>query len=272
MRVQLSLKTLLRTPLKTLLTFVLLAATSYMIFFGMAEYVVTRREFDRVAGQYRGVGAVESKPLLDFDIRTLALNQSSENRASKAILDTLASDFYLYLDERVASNPYDELLLHAENGVDSYRYAGISQADIEYLSGLPYVTSASTRYMTAGVAEDLERTDLRSGYYDYTARFIAEITIEMKGSGSVYDYSPGAALSSILGSHVSGEYTERKIVVNDMNFLAGNKEALKWYMNSMYNVGEFSAILNIYDFPLNLQTRLPANRRRLSGNEKRGQF
>jgi len=59
MKASLPFKTLFRSPVKTALTFVLLAAVSFAFFTCMAEYAVTSREFKNAALQYRGVDAAE---------------------------------------------------------------------------------------------------------------------------------------------------------------------------------------------------------------------
>ena len=59
MKASLPFKTLLRSPARTALTLVLLAAVSFAFFTCMAEYAVTSREFKNAALQYRGVDAAE---------------------------------------------------------------------------------------------------------------------------------------------------------------------------------------------------------------------
>lgn len=130
----------------TLMTFLLLAATSFMLFFNAAEYAVSAREHDRTMGYYRGIAAVDDEP-------------QPEGYPDH--------DYYLYADERVENNPYGE-------HIDAHRYKGLRKADIDAISALPYVTATSTRYMTAGLSDTLLRADITRNHYNYTARFIAE--------------------------------------------------------------------------------------------------
>ena len=108
MNLQLALRTLYRTPLKTLMTFLLLAATSYLLSFYTAEYAVTSREYERAAGYYYGVGAIEAEPVVmgmgipgDFPfwggIREFIFN----------LLPAYSTDALIYADERIEHNPYD---------------------------------------------------------------------------------------------------------------------------------------------------------------------
>ena len=108
MKTSLSLRTLLRTPLKTLLTLLLLAATSYMMFISVAEYAVTARERERVTGMYQGVGAVEAEAIKTF---TPVYSWSKGDFDSFSINITpfaYSTDFYLYTDDRVTPNLYGD--------------------------------------------------------------------------------------------------------------------------------------------------------------------
>ncbi len=60
MRRSVSLKILLRTPLKTLLTFLLIAAASYALFSRAVDHAVTAREADRAEDFYHGVAALDN--------------------------------------------------------------------------------------------------------------------------------------------------------------------------------------------------------------------
>ena len=62
MRLSLSLKTLHRSPVRTLLTFVLLGVVTFAFFSQVAEYAIITREFNNAAEQYIGVAAVEIEP------------------------------------------------------------------------------------------------------------------------------------------------------------------------------------------------------------------
>jgi len=63
MKPSLSLKTLYRSPVRTVLTFILLAAVTFTLFSQVLEHAVTVREIDKAAEQYDGVGAVEVSPV-----------------------------------------------------------------------------------------------------------------------------------------------------------------------------------------------------------------
>ncbi len=70
MRKSIALKQLLRAPLKTLLTFLLIAAASFTLFSRVADYAVTTRERENAMGYYKGVAALDNttpETVLEFE-------------------------------------------------------------------------------------------------------------------------------------------------------------------------------------------------------------
>ena len=121
MRKSLALKTLLRSPLKTLLTFLLLAAASFALFSHVADYIITAREAARIKDSCYGVAA------LDNTVQNIAVWKQF-------------SSFIAYAKEyEVEDSPWP------------------SNEQLEEFSSLPGATLADTRYMTAGLVEDYER-------------------------------------------------------------------------------------------------------------------
>lgn len=60
MRKSYAIKTILRTSLKTLMTFLLLAAASFALFSKVTDYAVTSRETARAESFYHGVAALDN--------------------------------------------------------------------------------------------------------------------------------------------------------------------------------------------------------------------
>ncbi|MCL2126338.1 MAG: ABC transporter permease [Oscillospiraceae bacterium] len=215
MRTMLSIKTLFRTKLKTLLTFMLLGATSYMLFFGIAEYAAVSRAMAQSIGFYKGIGAVEAEPPLeeipdDFWPDYLPLDIWSP-------VSVYGLDFYLYADERVAYNPYGE-------EIRQYSYAGLSQSTIDTIAALPQVSRVSTRYMTAGVSPTLERSFDNDNYYLYSARFVAEATLY-----SVQQLNPNA------DPDVPKSY---KLLFIDFTLLSGNQKLSEFFEGDDWRLAE----------------------------------
>jgi hypothetical protein len=236
MKLSLMAKCLLRTPFKTLLMFLLLAATSYMLFLNVAEYAVTAREFERVASFYQGVGAVEAEapqhksPGLQM--------HTSDGQYS------FAFDIYLYTDDRVSHNPYDE------NVIDQYTYSGLDRSVIDAIVRLPYVTKVSTRYMTAGVADGLRRVDDRTDYFNHTARFIAEATFQSMTEPGAPIYIPFQGDFRDDGNfyleesrsdfgYCTAVFTDLKVLAGDVSLLdfAGDGSVHNVPMAAYYTLG-----------------------------------
>ena len=229
MKVTLALKTIFRTPIKTLLTFMLLSATSYMLFSSVAEYVVTSREFKRTVGFYQGVGAVEVKAA-EMPVNWV-LNYNGVG--SIIVRPANSTDVLIYTDERIIHNPYD----YSAETIDKYKYEGICQDSIDALLKLPYVTAISTRYMTAGLSADLMRREfLRrdSLYvnYNYTARFIIEATFDHNIFKSPYWGVPENYSHAPPYRGASNGFAQwwriRNLVFDNARLLAGDPE---WFSN-----------------------------------------
>ncbi len=59
MRTILSIKILFRSPVKTIVTFLLLTAISFMLLSRVYEYAITAREYKNIENTYQGIGTIE---------------------------------------------------------------------------------------------------------------------------------------------------------------------------------------------------------------------
>ncbi len=191
MRPLLSLKTLYRSPVRTILTFILLGVVTFAFFSQTAEYAVTAREFNAVAEQYVGVGSAEVAPASD----------------------TYAGlPGYIKADPRVAQGYSEE---KREKYLNELRYQPLTQEQINVISSLPYITSTDTRHMTAGVSDPYYRLD-EEYFYNYTMRCIFE--------GTLTEVQYGDPVESVLFS----EDNFNQLIIEDCKLLAGN---LPWSIN-----------------------------------------
>jgi len=173
MRAKLSLKTLYRSPVRMILTFILLVAVTFTLFSQVLEHAVTVREIDKAAEQYDGVGAVEVSP--------------AKTKSSEGCYTELST--YIWNDPRIDI----EIPLYVISpdgdmgplpGFPPEQYAALSEENISALKGLQYISSVETRYMTGGVSEDYLRIDEGDGFYDFTDVCIIEATlVEPTGNG-----------------------------------------------------------------------------------------
>ena len=112
MRPSLSIKTVFRTPFKTLLTFFLLAAVTFALFSRVGEYSITSREIKNAAKEYHGIGSAE---------------------ISTALESYPGSPFYLNADPRM-SQDYSEN--EREHYLNNFRYQPLSLKQIKVQTGL----------------------------------------------------------------------------------------------------------------------------------------
>jgi len=149
------MKTLMRSPIRTLLTVVLLGVVTFAFFSRTAEYAIMLREMSSAARRLRGVGAVE----LEAAIR-------SPVNVPHVLADPRLDGNYVFGDASYYIN----------------RYRLLTQEQIEAVAGLPYVSSVSTRYMSAGVSGTYSRLqdgndNQNANYFNYLRRLVIEATL-----------------------------------------------------------------------------------------------
>ena len=120
MRPVLSLKTLLRSPLKTIFTFLLIAAAAFAVFSRVTDYAITTRETEHAISFYNGVAALDNT----LPDTSLTAEVGSDWSVSFGVGE---------------NKPWP------------------TDAQLEAFSALPGVTLTDTRYMTAGLVEGYRR-------------------------------------------------------------------------------------------------------------------
>ncbi len=148
MRKSLVFKMLLRTPVKTLLTFVLIAAASFSLFSRVTDYVVTSRETKHARGLYHAVAYLDNE-IPDIPIITTTV--------------TGWSSAYYATTYETEDKPW------------------LTKEQEEEFQALPGVTLADRRYMTAGLVEDYKRMD-------YGGRCLFEGTYRGYEEGDMEDH------------------------------------------------------------------------------------
>lgn len=164
MRIILSIKMLFRSPIKTIVTLLLLTAISFMLLSRVYEYAITAREFKSIENTYQGIGTIEVSP------------------PEKTGVDGpqfLTSDHY---------NP------DSQDGTwEDTRYQGLPEEAMARIATLPFVTAVDTRYMTAGISDTYYRLDDRKTYYNYTRMLILEGTLKSWNTISLSDRDESTA-------------------------------------------------------------------------------
>lgn len=133
MRKAIALKTLLRSPLKTLLTFFLIAAASFALFSRVTDYAVTTKETKNAESLYHAVAYLDNE-VPDIPIETKAVQSA----------DATVMTGYGYVYE-MEDKPWP------------------TKEELKEFASLPGVTVADMRYRTAGRVEDYKRLDDNGG-------------------------------------------------------------------------------------------------------------
>jgi len=153
MRARLSLKTLYRSPVRTVLTFILLAAVTFALFSQVLEYSVAKREMDKMVELYDGVLNVSQDTFISGE---------RENPG------------YIYTDSRVPQGILPDWIYREYT---SLGYTPMTDEEIEKISSLPYISYVDARYTTAAVS-DFRRIDGDLRYYDYTNICVVEADVK----------------------------------------------------------------------------------------------
>jgi ABC-type antimicrobial peptide transport system permease subunit len=157
---------------------------TFALFSQTAEYAISARETAKAAAQYSGTGTAEVLPVPD---------------------QYVGSANYIDTDPRVVA-AYPETEQHG------FRYLPLTQAQLDEISALPYISSTDTRYMTAGFSADYTRPDDGGYFYNYTARVIVEGTLEEVKIGG----DP-----AIIGTTADGEmFNYNLLTLNDCKIIA----------------------------------------------------
>ena len=150
------LKALIRSPLKTILTFVLLGVTAFFFVFNLSTYVAQQKMAKEVEEGTFGVLTAETTP-------------------PKYMMDP----HYGYFAVTDPTSPVDApvKLIYGDLTYEDFHQQPFTAEEASALEALPYVTSADRRYMTAGVSEEYLRLYDYPGYFGCQDRVILEATV-----------------------------------------------------------------------------------------------
>ena len=145
-------KSLYRSPLKSVLTLLLLTAAAFLFLYNLSEYSVADREYREARDRYEGVLTVEEQLVPD-------------NR------DNLR-DYFLLSDETNPGNTYGML------DDSDYHQKSLNDDLIEALAALPHISRVEERYLTAGVSSSYVRLDMDTHYFPFFARAVLTATVK----------------------------------------------------------------------------------------------
>ena len=121
-----SLRMLLRSPVKTAVTLLLIAAASFLFLYNLLDYAMTKREYDRTYSQYHGYFSV--------------MHEEDQSVGARSL------EFFL-------SDPKSNPAWTGNPPYELYHTRTLTAEELETLSALPYVTRAEQRYMTGGLSD-----------------------------------------------------------------------------------------------------------------------
>ena len=188
MKLSTHLKSLYRSPLRTLLSLLLLAAAAFLFLYNLSEYSVAEGEYREAKAQYEGVLTVEEQPVPDYT-------------------DNLR-DYFLLSDETNPGNTYGML------DYSDYHQKSLNDDLIEDLAALPHISRVEKRYLTAGVSSANVRLDTDAHYFPYFARAVITATVKYNITEFTTDSRDQLASRST-------------VVLEDVEVLGGNQAWLE---------------------------------------------
>ena len=199
-----SLRMLLRSPVKTAVTLLLIAAASFLFLYNLLDYAMTKREYDRNYGEYHGY---------------VTLMHPEDQ--------LVGENYYLWLEGRFfISDPASDPAYTGDYPYEQYHLRSFTEEELEELSSLPYVSRAENHYMTAGIA-DFPRYFYYTtmgcyASYLYSSRAVFEGTYE----GMTLD------LHKLVLPLIAGSGVTTGLKLSDVKLISGNEEELK--QNRLY--------------------------------------
>ena len=195
MKLRTHVQSLCRSPLKTVLTLLLLAAAAFLFLYNLSEYSVSLKEYRETRDHYEGILTLEEAPVPEREKTT--------------------EDYFLLTDPTNPGRTFGEL------NAEDWHQPSLSVETVEKLSELPYISKVERRYMTAGVSPDHYRLDTDQKMYNYAARCVIVATVkEIKESYVI----------NILKSVPTFSYWSdwEEVYLDDVQILAGPDNAYLW--------------------------------------------
>ena len=188
-------KTLLRSPIKTALTVLLLAAAAFLLLDNLSSYAMQTEAVREAEAKVEGVLTVERSPVI--------LPQGAE------------WSWYLLTDPTSPGTSYSPKLSY-----ETMHHEALTASDLEALEALPYIDGIDRRYMTAGVSAEYTRHEGPLENYNYTDRLVIEATVE--SAGDVENLAIFWETSEVRGYTL----TDAAVLAGDSRFLEEQEQAL----------------------------------------------
>ncbi len=197
MKLKTSVQSLIRSPLRTLITLLLLGAAAFLFLYNLSEYSVSDREYREARDKYEGVLTVE--------VGSVSANADP---GCFRLVDEIAME---------SGGSKNQEILYRTSLRES-----LGEDLIGKLAALPHISRVERRYLTAGVSPQYYRLDTDKSFYDYSARCIFTATVKEHFQDSVHDAAVWPSYKAIWKGVESIEY----LILEDAELLAGDPSCL----------------------------------------------
>ena len=194
------LKSLVRSPLKTILTFILLGVTAFFFVYNLSTYVSQQKTAKEVEEGTFGVLTAENVP-------------------PKYMENPLYGYFPL-------TDPTIPGTTVGTRTYDDCHQQPFTEEEASALASLPYVTTADRRYMTAGVSEDYLRLYNYPAYYGCQDRVILEGTVAANEKDEFHSQPYSDVDAGAYYQRYEPEGT-RSVWLTDVKLLSGDRGFLE---------------------------------------------
>ena len=188
-----ALRTLVRSPMKTAVTLLLLAATAFLFLYNLGEYAVSDREYREARDQYEGVLTVEEEPVPD---------------------NTDSGDYFLLTDKSWEAETWGEF------SYETLHQKSLGEELVEELGSLPHVSRVEKRYLTAGVSTEYTRLDRDFNFFPYAGRCVLLATVKDRFKAYL------TANTFFMRSYDDMEF----VILEDIEVLAGDRD---WFQEGV---------------------------------------
>ena len=216
MKKSISLRMLLRSPIKTAVTLVLIAAASFLFLYNLLDYAMTKRNYDRTYSQYHGY---------------LSVLHPEDRLVGREVGWDYARNELFFLSDPAANPAYAGYPSYEANHLRS-----LTEEELETVSALPYVSRVEKRYMTGGIA-DFDRTYTYNGndsfaFFHNTSRIVFEGTLDLVYKDELKMVSDAFGLG-----------TKLSLRLTDVKLISGQEKDLE---QSRLYIDEKSLYVQIY--------------------------